>query len=37
MAELGLVDCFVTGEAIGIGATFVAAFYYPRKQYLQHC
>jgi uncharacterized protein YukJ len=32
MAELGLVDYFVMGEAIGIVATFVAAFYYSRKQ-----
>ena len=32
MAELGLVDYFVMGEAVGIVATFVAAFYYSRKQ-----
>jgi hypothetical protein len=32
MAELGLVDYFVMGEAIGIVATFVMAFYYSRKQ-----
>jgi hypothetical protein len=32
MAELGLVDYFVMGEAVGIFATFVAAFYYSRKQ-----
>jgi hypothetical protein len=32
MAELGLVDYFVLGEAVGIVATFVAAFYYSRKQ-----
>ena len=28
MVELGLVDYFVMGEAVGIVATFVAAFYY---------
>jgi len=32
MAELGLVDYFVMGEAVGIVATFVMAFYYSRKQ-----
>ena len=32
MAEIGLVDYFVMGEAVGIVATFVAAFYYSRKQ-----
>jgi hypothetical protein len=32
MAELELVDYFVMGEAIGIVATFVMAFYYSRKQ-----
>ena len=32
MAELGLVDYFVMGEAVGIVATFIAAFYYSRKQ-----
>ena len=32
MVELGLVDYFVMGEAVGIVATFVAAFYYSRKQ-----
>jgi hypothetical protein len=32
MAELALVDYFVMGEAVGIVATFVAAFYYSRKQ-----
>jgi hypothetical protein len=32
MAELALVDYFVMGEAIGIVATFVVAFYFSRKQ-----
>ena len=32
MTELGLVDYFVMGEAVGIVATFVMAFYYSRKQ-----
>jgi hypothetical protein len=32
MVELGLVDYFVMGEAVGIVATFVMAFYYSRKQ-----
>jgi hypothetical protein len=32
MAELALVDYFVMGEAVGIVATFVAAFYFSRKQ-----
>jgi hypothetical protein len=32
MAELGLVDYFVMGEAVGIVATFIVAFYYSRKQ-----
>ena len=32
MAELGLVDYFVMGEAVGIVATFAMAFYYSRKQ-----
>ena len=32
MAELALVDYFIMGEAVGIVATFVAAFYYSRKQ-----
>jgi hypothetical protein len=32
MAELGLVDYFVMGEAVGIVATFVVAFYFSRKQ-----
>ncbi|MFL6419441.1 MAG: hypothetical protein ACJ71P_08520 [Nitrososphaeraceae archaeon] len=32
MVELGLVDYFVMGEAVGIVATFVAAFYFSRKQ-----
>ena len=32
MVELGLVDYFVMGEAVRIVATFVAAFYYSRKQ-----
>src|SRR5919206_209165 len=32
MVELGLVDYFIMGEAVGIVATFVAAFYYSRKQ-----
>jgi hypothetical protein len=32
ITELGLVDHFVMGEAVGIVATFVMAFYYSRKQ-----
>src|ERR671931_990223 len=32
MMEFALVDYFVMGEAVGIVATFVAAFYYSRKQ-----
>ena len=32
MVEIGLVDYFVMGEAIGIVATFAMAFYYSRKQ-----
>ena len=32
MAELGLVDYFVMGEAVGIVATFVVSFYFSRKQ-----
>jgi hypothetical protein len=32
MVELGLVDYFIMGEAVGIVATFVAAFYYSRRQ-----
>ena len=32
MAELGLVDYFVMGEAVGIVATFAMGFYYSRKQ-----
>jgi hypothetical protein len=32
MVELGLVDYFIMGEAVGIVATFVAVFYYSRKQ-----
>src|ERR671931_2051106 len=32
MAELGLLDYFVMGEAVGIVATFVVAFYFSRKQ-----
>ena len=32
MVELGLVDYFVMGEAVGIVATFAMAFYYSRKQ-----
>jgi hypothetical protein len=32
MVELALVDYFVMGEAVGIVATFVAGFYYSRKQ-----
>jgi len=32
MVELALVDYFIMGEAVGIVATFVAAFYYSRKQ-----
>ena len=32
MVELGLVDYFVMGEAIGIVATLLVSFYYSRKQ-----
>ena len=32
MAELGLVDYFIMGEAIGIVATLLVSFYYSRKQ-----
>jgi hypothetical protein len=32
MVELRLVDYFIMGEAVGIVATFVAAFYYSRRQ-----
>jgi hypothetical protein len=32
MAELGLVDYFVMGEAVGIVATLFVAFYFSRKQ-----
>jgi hypothetical protein len=32
MAEIALVDYFIMAEAVGIVATFVAAFYYSRKQ-----
>ena len=32
MVEIALVDYFIMGEAVGIVATFVAAFYYSRKQ-----
>src|ERR671930_191255 len=32
MVEIGLVDYFVMGEAVGIVATFAMAFYYSRKQ-----
>jgi hypothetical protein len=32
MADLGLVDYFVMGEAIGIVATLLVSFYYSRKQ-----
>src|SRR5919198_2085468 len=32
MAEIGLVDYFVMGEAVGIVATFAMGFYYSRKQ-----
>ncbi|HET6730633.1 MAG TPA: hypothetical protein VFH04_03460 [Nitrososphaeraceae archaeon] len=32
MAELGLVDYFVIGEAVGIVATLYVAFYYSGKQ-----
>jgi len=32
MAELGLVDYFVMGEAVGIVATLLVSFYYSRKQ-----
>jgi len=32
MTEIGLVDYFVMGEAVGIVATFAMAFYYSRKQ-----
>jgi hypothetical protein len=31
MVELGLVDYFVMGEAVGIVATFAMAFYYSSK------
>jgi hypothetical protein len=32
MVELGIVDYFVMGEAVGIVATLFVAFYYSRKQ-----
>jgi cell division protein FtsL len=32
MAELGLVDYFVIGEAVGIVATLLVSFYFLRKQ-----
>jgi hypothetical protein len=32
IVEIGLVDYFVMGEAVGIVATFVVAFYFSRKQ-----
>src|SRR5919205_144213 len=32
MAELGLVDYFVMGEAVGIVATLFVSFYFSRKQ-----
>ena len=32
MAEIGLVDYFVMGEAVGIVATLLVSFYYSRKQ-----
>jgi hypothetical protein len=32
MAELGLVDYFVIGEAVGIVATFAMVFYYSTKR-----
>ena len=32
MVELGLVDYFVMGEAIGIVAMLFVSFYYSRKQ-----
>ena len=32
MVELGLVDYFVMGEAVGIVATLLVSFYYSRKQ-----
>jgi hypothetical protein len=31
MAEIGLVDYFVMGEAAGIVATLLVSFYYSRK------
>ena len=32
MAEIGLVDYFVMGEAVGIVATLLVSFYFSRKQ-----
>jgi hypothetical protein len=32
MAELGLVDYFVMGEAVGIVAAFAMVFYYSTKR-----
>jgi hypothetical protein len=32
MAEIGIVDYFVMGEAVGIVATLLVGFYYSRKQ-----
>ncbi|HYX48663.1 MAG TPA: hypothetical protein VE843_02905, partial [Ktedonobacteraceae bacterium] len=32
MVELGIVDYFVMGEAVGIVATFLVSFYFSRKQ-----
>jgi len=36
MAEIGLVEYFAMGEAIGILATLFVGFYYSRKQ-MQDC
>ena len=32
MAEIGIVDYFIMGEAVGIVATLLVGFYYSRKQ-----
>jgi hypothetical protein len=32
MVELGIVDYFVMGEAVGIVATLLVSFYFSRKQ-----
>jgi hypothetical protein len=32
MVELGIVDYFVMGEAVGIVATLFVSFFYSRKQ-----